>query len=141
MHDVRTKMVVGMFCELNLSPRSVKQPIHDKWCMVCSLISPSSSKRNMFIRVVPKKNSSSQGANERLLPTDFRSAFIFFLTLRVDFSFSIKVFKNPRGDPWMTKNLKKNRFLCLISQKNHLEKCSLKVKPVFENTDFVEVID
>ena len=53
-----------------------------------------------------KKNSSSQGANERVLPTDFRSAFIFFLTLMVDFSFPIKVFKNQRDE----KNLKKIDF-------------------------------
>ena len=59
----------------------------------------------MYIRVVPKKNSSSQGANERVLPTDFRSDFIFFLTLMVDFSFPFKVFENQKGDPWMKKNL------------------------------------
>ena len=55
----------------------------------------------LYIKVVPKKNVISTGANERVLPTDFRSVFIFFLSLMVDFSFSIKVFKNHRGDPWM----------------------------------------
>ena len=54
------------------------------------------------IRAVPKKNHA-QGANERVLPTDFRSVFIFFLTFMVDFSFPIKVFKNQRGDPLMKK--------------------------------------
>ena len=32
--------------------------------------------------------------------------------------------------------MKKNRFSCLIPQKNRLEKCSLEVKSVFENIDF-----
>ena len=45
----------------------------------------------------------SQGANERVLPTDLRSVFIFFLELMLDFLFLIKVFKNQRGDPWMKK--------------------------------------
>ena len=57
-----------------------------------------------------KKIWSSQGANERVLPTDFRSVFIFFLTLMADFSFPIKIFKNQRGDPWMKKIWKKSIF-------------------------------
>ena len=32
--------------------------------------------------------------------------------------------------------MKKNRFSCLIPQKNRLEKCSLEVKSVFKNIDF-----
>ena len=44
----------------------------------------------------------------------------------VDFSFWIKVFKNP----WM-KKIWKNRFSCLIPQKSRLEKCRLKVKLFF----------
>ena len=40
------------------------------------------------------------------------------------------------------KNLKKDRFLHLIPQKNRLEKCRLEVKSVFKNTDILgEVID
>ena len=35
--------------------------------------------------------------------------------------------------PFGEKNLKKNRFLCLITQKNRLKKCRLIVKFVFEN--------
>ena len=69
----------------------------------------------MYIRVVPRMaifgqghgRTSPQGANERVLPTDFRSVFIFFLTFMVDFSFSIKVFKNQRGDPLVKKDEKK----------------------------------
>ena len=62
---------------------------------------------SLYIRVVPKKIWSSQEANERVLPTDFRSVLIFFLKLMADFSFPIKIFKNQRGDPWMKKIWKK----------------------------------
>ena len=97
----------------------------------------------LYIRVVPgmaifghgHARTSPQGANERVLLTDLRSVFIFFLALMVDFSFSIKVFKNQRGDP-LVKKYEKNRFSCLIPQKNRLEKCSLEVKSVFENIYF-----
>ena len=65
----------------------------------------------------------------------FQIFLFFFLALMVDFSFPIKVFKNRMGDPWMKKS-EKNRFLCLIPQKNRLEKCRLKVKSVFKNIDF-----
>ena len=34
------------------------------------------------------------------------------------------------------KKSEKNRFLCLIPQKNRLKKCRLAVKSVFENIDF-----
>ena len=34
------------------------------------------------------------------------------------------------------KKIWKNRFLCLIPQKNRLKKCRLAVKSVFENIDF-----
>ena len=69
----------------------------------------------MYIRVVPgmaifghgHARTSPQGANERVLLTDLRSVFIFFLTLMVAFSFSIKVFKNQRGDPLVKKDEKK----------------------------------
>ena len=69
----------------------------------------------MYIRVVPgmaifdqgHARTSPQGANERVLFTDLRSVFIFFLALTVDFSFSIKVFKNQRGDPLVEKDEKK----------------------------------
>ena len=65
----------------------------------------------LCIRVVPRMaifgqehpRISPQGANERVLPINFRFVFIFFLTLMIDFSFPIKVFKNQRGDPWMKK--------------------------------------
>ena len=56
------------------------------------------------IRLVSIQNLSSQGANLRVLATDFRPVYIIFsLTLMVDFSFPIKVFKNQRDE----KNLKK----------------------------------
>ena len=61
----------------------------------------------MYIRVVPgmaifghgHARTSPQGANERVLPTDFRSVLFFSLTLMVAFSFSMKVFKYQWGDP------------------------------------------
>ena len=61
----------------------------------------------------------------------------FFSANSLDFSaLRFKVPKNQRGEPFEKKNLKKNRFLCLIPQKNHLKKCRLAVKSVFENIDF-----
>ena len=61
--------------------------------------------------------------------------FLFLLTLMVDFSFSIKVFKNQTGGgPWMKKFWKKF-ILCLIYQKNCLENVDWKI------LIFVEVMD
>ena len=44
-------------------------------------------------------------------------------------------FSKNRGTLWW-KKFEKNRFWCLIPQKNRLEKCSLDVKLVFKNNDF-----
>ena len=73
----------------------------------------------MDIRVVPRMAIFGQGhprifpqrANERVLPTDFRSgvrsAIIFFLAFICAFSIAMKVFKNQRSDPSVKKNRKK----------------------------------
>ena len=45
-------------------------------------------------------------------------------------------FSKTKGGTLGWKKSEKNRFLCLIPQKNRLEKCRLKVKLVFRNIDF-----
>ena len=56
------------------------------------------------------------------------------LSLETNFSLKSKSrFKMECEGKW---SKKKNRFLCLIPQKNRLEKRRLKVKLVFENIDF-----
>ena len=45
-------------------------------------------------------------------------------------------FSKTKGGTLGWKKSEKNRFLCLIHQKNRLEKCRLKVKSVFKNIDF-----
>ena len=84
-----------------------------------------------------KKIWSSQGANERVLPTDFRSVFIFFLTLMADFSFPIKVFQNQRGDPWM----KKIDFYVWYLKRTALKNVDWKWNRILKILIFVEVMD
>ena len=97
----------------------------------------------MYIRVAPgiaifghgHARTSPQGANERVLLTDLRSVFIFFSWhLWLLSHFRLK-FTKTKGDP-LVKKMKKNRFSCLIPQKNRIEKCRLVVKSVFENIGF-----
>ena len=45
-------------------------------------------------------------------------------------------FSKTKGGTLGWKKSEKNRFLCLIPQKNRLEKCRLKVKSVFKNIYF-----
>ena len=52
------------------------------------------------------------------------------------YSFLSKFSKTKEGTLGRKKNLRKNRFLCLIPQKNRLEKCRFAVKSVFKNIDF-----
>ena len=89
----------------------------------------------------PKKNSSPQGANERVLPTDFRSVFIFFLTLIVDFSFSIKVFKNQRGGPLDEKNLKEIDFYVWYLKRTALKNVDWMWNRFLKILIFGEVMD
>ena len=48
----------------------------------------------------------------------------------------MKILKS-KGGTLRRKKYEKNRFLCLIPQKNRLEKCRLAVKSVFKNIDFL----
>ena len=62
--------------------------------------------------------------------------FLFFSWhFRVVPHFRSKFSKTKGGTLWWKKS-EKNRFLCLIPQKNRLEKCRLAVKSVFKNIDF-----
>ena len=62
--------------------------------------------------------------------------FLFFSWhFRVIPHFRSKFSKTKGGTLWWKKS-EKNRFLCLIPQKNRLEKCRLAVKSVFKNIDF-----
>ena len=90
-----------------------------------------------YIRVVPKKNlSNEKGQMKECCPLVW---FIFFLKLMVDFSFSIKVFKKQRGTLGWIKIWKKNRFLCLLPQKNALKNTDWKWIQFLKILIFVEI--
>ena len=69
----------------------------------------------MSIRVVPKTanlvqehaRTRLQGANERVLLTDFKSVFIFFSDTFVSFLIFDQSFQKQKGGPFVEKSLKK----------------------------------
>ena len=73
------------------------------------------------------------GANERAGFPDSRAYFNFSLKSKIDVRIWVFRFLKSKGGPFGEKNLKKKWFLCLIPQKNRLEKCRLAVKSVFKN--------
>ena len=62
--------------------------------------------------------------------------FLFFSWHLWSISHFRSKFSKTKGGTLWWKKMKKNRFSCLIPQKNRLEKCSLEVKSVFENIYF-----
>ena len=93
---------------------------------------------SMHTKVVEKmkiswKNSVSWGKWKSWLPW-FQSIFRFFSKSKIDVIIWVLRFLKSKGLWW--KKSEKNRFLCLIPQKNRLKKCRLEVKSVFKNIDF-----
>ena len=67
--------------------------------------------------------------------------FSFFSVYFPIFEDSILKFWKIKGGTIWWKKYEKNIFLCLIPQKNHLEKCRLTVKSFFKTLIFGEVMD
>ena len=65
-----------------------------------------------------------------------QNSFPFFCKLPHFGSIPFWNSEKSKGGPFGEKKYEKNRFSCLIPQKNHLEKCWLEVKSVFKNINF-----
>ena len=86
----------------------------------------------MYIRLVPKIKFIITGGKWKSFAHWFHICFYFFPDTYVSLLIFYQRFFKEREGPFG----EKNRFWCLIPQKNCLEKCRLKVKLVFKNIDF-----
>ena len=81
----------------------------------------------------------TQGANDTLFYTEFRTVFLFSVCILVFLSFRFEILKNQRGDPWV-KKMKKLDFHVWYIKRTALKNLDWEWNRFSKILVFVEVI-